>query len=91
MWPAITASWFSNSDYPAALDVFTSDEQTLSQMMIGYWTRFAKNGNPNSAGTPRWAPYSPAKDRRLSLVPSGGPVTESGFATDHQCSFWDLL
>ena len=37
---------------------FTPDEIELSDTMIGYWTQFAKTGNPNSPGAPTWSKYS---------------------------------
>jgi para-nitrobenzyl esterase len=30
----------------------------LSQLMIRYWTNFAKTGNPNGEGLPQWRPYT---------------------------------
>ncbi|XP_067660998.1 crystal protein-like isoform X1 [Haliotis asinina] len=36
----------------------TSGDEKLSSSMIGYWTNFAKYGNPNSLGTlPEWPRY----------------------------------
>ena len=78
---------FNRNGVPAPL---TPDQQQLSQAMISYWTRFAKTGDPNSAGQPSWAPYDPATDLRQSFVPPE-PMVESGFATGHNCAFWDLL
>jgi para-nitrobenzyl esterase len=67
---------------------FTPAQQALSQAMIGYWTQFAKTGDPNSPGEPAWAAYDPATDERQSFVPPA-PVVESGFAADHDCALWD--
>ena len=79
---------FNRGGIPAP---FNKDQKQLSQTMIGYWTQFAKTGDPNSPGQPLWAPYDPVSDERLSLLPPE-PVVESGFATDHECTtFWDLL
>ena len=70
---------------------FTPGQQALSAAMIGYWTQFAKTGNPNSAAEPTWPPYSSVSDEFQSFVPSA-PAVESTFATDHMCStFWDFL
>jgi para-nitrobenzyl esterase len=70
---------------------FAPDQQQLSDTMIGYWTRFAKTGNPNSLGAPAWSPYSAATDRFQSLVPPT-PIVDSNFNTEHKCSsFWDTL
>ena len=35
----------------------TAVETALSDAMIGYWTAFARSGNPNSKTLPRWSPY----------------------------------
>jgi para-nitrobenzyl esterase len=35
----------------------TEDERNVSQMMIGYWTQFAKTGNPNREGLTKWPAY----------------------------------
>ena len=78
---------FNEGGVPAP---FTADQEQLSQAMISYWTQFAKNGNPNSPGRPFWAPYVPAIDQRLSLVPPL-PAVESGFAVAHNCAFWDMF
>jgi para-nitrobenzyl esterase len=67
---------------------FTSGQEQLSHAMIGYWTQFAKTGDPNSPGQPLWAPYDPVSDERLSFLPPE-PMVESGFAADHQCGFWE--
>lgn len=67
--------------------VFTPDQQQLSQTMIGYWTTFAANGDPNSAGQPTWSPYSSATDEFQSLVPPT-PTVEADFDAEHLCSFF---
>jgi len=33
------------------------EDRALSEQMMGYWTNFAKNGNPNGAGLPDWPQY----------------------------------
>ncbi len=84
---------------------FTPDQQALSNTMIGYWTQFAKTGNPNGPkegenqqegaeeeGVPLWPSYSETA-QFLSLV-APAPVAESdtSFDTDHKCSgFWNKL
>lgn len=69
---------------------FTPDQQLLSNTMIGYWTRFAATGDPNSAEAPVWSPYSSGTDQFQSLIPPN-PMVEPSFSfdSDHKCSgFW---
>jgi para-nitrobenzyl esterase len=65
-------------------------QQKLSDQMVGYWTEFAKNGDPNGHGQPNWPRFRRDHQLFLSLVPRA-PTTETDFAKDHQCDFWDTL
>ena len=66
----------------------TAAQERLSAQMIGFWTRFAKTGDPNGHhGRRVWPEYSVALDRALSLSTTGVRAT-SGFAAAHKCSFW---
>jgi para-nitrobenzyl esterase len=67
-----------------------ADQQKLSDRMVGYWTEFARNGDPNGHDQPLWPRFH--RDRQViqSLVPPN-PTTETNFATAHQCDFWDTL
>ena len=56
-------------------------QQRLSDTMIGYWTRFARGGDPNGAGSPCWPPHAV-----LSLAPVAIGTTD--FAGDHHLAFW---
>ena len=38
------------------------NDRVVSQRMRGYWTNFAKTGDPNGAGLPAWPPHDPSKD-----------------------------
>ena len=77
--------------YLSIAAVFTADQRQLSDLMIGYWTNFAKTGDPNFAGAPTWTPYSAATEQVQSLVPPT-PIAESSFDSDHLCSaFWSTF
>ncbi|MBI5255692.1 MAG: carboxylesterase family protein [Burkholderiales bacterium] len=62
-------------------------QQALSDTMVGYWTEFARSGNPNAAGTSTWPAYTAAGDQYLSLAPGAVAVTTK-FAADHKCAIW---
>ncbi len=58
----------------------TSDEITLSDEIIGYWTRFAKTGNPNGAGAAGWLPYDVVTESIMQLDTTHlGPLPGVGY------------
>jgi para-nitrobenzyl esterase len=65
-----------------------SEQMKLSDHMVGYWTEFAKSGNPNGHGQPSWPQFDRQRQVMLSLV-EPSPTSETNFATAHQCAFWD--
>ena len=58
----------------------------LSKIIQGYWTNFAKNGNPNGPGLPLWPAFDPANPLVQIL-----DVEVRSEATDspERCSLWD--
>lgn len=38
----------------------TAADHELSERMVGYWTNFARTGNPNGEGLPPWKPCTRA-------------------------------
>jgi para-nitrobenzyl esterase len=71
---------------------FTPDQQQLSDTMIGYWTNFAKTGNPNSAGAPMWSRYEAGGSLESLVAPTPIPETDADFDADHNCStFWNTF
>ena len=65
--------------------------QALSKIMLGYWTNYIKNGNPNGAGLPNWPNYNLTTDI-LQLVPNAGAIaTGTDVGAEHKCPFWNSI
>ena len=43
----------------------TEEEKALSDLMIRYWTNFAKSGDPNGEGLPEWPLFSEGEETVL--------------------------
>jgi para-nitrobenzyl esterase len=50
---------------------FTRDDEALSNVIQTYWTNFAKTGDPNSQGLPKWPAWSNGKKEFLEIKKSG--------------------
>lgn len=66
---------------------FTAAQTDLSNKMVGFWTQFAKTGNPNAAGSTTWPAYTAASDTYLTLAP-GAIAPTTLFAAQHKCALW---
>jgi para-nitrobenzyl esterase len=52
------------------------EDRTLSEQMIGYWTNFARTGDPNGKGLPHWPRYDTEKQLiHLDSTITSGPDT----------------
>lgn len=72
--PARDLGAFHSAEYPyvfGTLDVltrpWTAEDRQLSRLMQGYWTRFARTGDPNGDGAPAWPRFEPGRPTVLEL------------------------
>ena len=49
------------------------EDYQLSELMQTYWTNFAKTGDPNSRGAPKWGPYKEVM--KLDVEAAASPET----------------
>jgi len=49
---------------------WTPEDRRLADLMSSYWTNFARNGDPNGPGLPRWDATGPRADRAMQLSAS---------------------
>ncbi len=67
--------------------LLTGDSLTISDKMIGYWTTFAKTGNPNNAKQkPYWPEFKKTSDV-MNFLP--GKIRTFDAAKAHHCDFWE--
>ena len=45
----------------------TKDDYELSEIMLDYWSNFAKTGNPNAQNLPIWTPYTTENKQHMKL------------------------
>ncbi|MFE7134106.1 carboxylesterase/lipase family protein [Streptomyces sp. NPDC057638] len=67
------------------------EQWKLADQMIMYWTTFARTGDPNAPGTPRWPRFSPTSDTVVSLKPGTDGIRPSDYRAEHRCEFWDEM
>jgi len=52
----------------------TEEDKALAKTMNAYWVNFAKTGNPNGKGLPKWPLYNSKTNEILDIQSDGKPV-----------------
>jgi para-nitrobenzyl esterase len=68
---------FGNLGRAASSPKYDAVDQQVSAAMQIYWTNFAKTGDPNGGGLPRWPKFDPAGRAYLEFT-DVGPVVREG-------------
>lgn len=63
-------------------------EKMLANRMIAAWTNFAKSGNPNGSGVPRWPPFKAGVGPFWVQDIKSELMTDEEFNVEHKCDFW---
>ncbi|HLK37971.1 MAG TPA: carboxylesterase family protein [Polyangiaceae bacterium] len=93
-FPALAGKAFHSSELPYVfgasyvLGSVDSANQPLVDAIEGYWTRFARTGDPNGGSDPMWPVYTTAADQSLKLDTSISVTTAVDKAN---CDFWDTV
>ena len=62
--------------HAAYSDKVTPQDEKVAQGMNAYWAAFAKSGDPNGPGRPKWPVYDAARDALIEFAASGEAVPE---------------
>jgi para-nitrobenzyl esterase len=74
---------FGSADAP------TPDDEAVGMSMQGYWTRFARTGDPNGEDALQWPRYDDATDQRINFAPQNSIL--SGFRREQCELWWDIM
>lgn len=59
-----------------AAPTITPEEKELAKTISGYWTNFAKTGNPNAQGLPNWTLYNNQNEDMLDVELDGKVISK---------------
>ncbi len=69
---------------------YNATDYRVSAEMEGYWTNFAKTGNPNGGNLPHWPRFNPSTRAYIDFT-SAGPVAREGLRRQVCNLYMDLL
>ena len=64
----------------------SEEAQAISKIMMGYWTNFAKTGDPNGHGLPEWKAYD-ADSQLLQVIDTTVSNVPAGI--EEKCEIWE--
>jgi para-nitrobenzyl esterase len=67
---------------------WTAADRELAEQMSGYWVNFARAGDPNGRGLPRWPAFANAESKVQYL---GDPITVGGVANISGLGVFDAV
>ncbi|RKS76934.1 para-nitrobenzyl esterase [Actinomadura pelletieri DSM 43383] len=65
------------------------NQKAMQAQLTAQWTGFARTGDPNVEGTPRWTRFTSQKEAQMSLLPAGASRMTSEISGPHHCKFWN--
>ncbi len=65
---------FANEDHRPGRPAWTDEDRALSRELQSYWVNFAKAGDPNGPGLPRWPTFQPGKVTMMALGKDNKPI-----------------
>ncbi|TDP82133.1 para-nitrobenzyl esterase [Aquabacterium commune] len=70
----------------------SAEQKRLADQMVAYWSAFAKHGDPNQSGLPKWVKFNELTSPIMNLAPGKVGMQPWGeFSKTHRCVTWLLL
>ena len=67
---------YGNIDKQGRQEDYDASDKKLEKIMLGYWSNFVKNGDPNGAGLPTWDEYTALGQPVMELGTHVGKISD---------------